>query len=268
MKTEPAEKRDPETDLEGALSLLLLGISILILLVKLIYAAFFDSSGLSGIPFLAPLSDSKIQAITADWVVYITVLTHVVRIKFGIAFLKYDTSYLAAGERLGFSGHDRKVRAIFILANAALATLVAAFLTAKYPSLLIIAMLLVQSVVILWYDWKTRRQLFTEDTDRKANFLIVAGDLAFFAFCLAAALFHFSYQSDGAFGGFMLGYFCLIAFAAFELLTLVLVVEFFFTYREGLRQAWKTFKQAFDTGEFNDGEQDAAEQPATAGESK
>ena len=239
-------------DLEGTLSFVLLAISILILLFKFLYAI-FSSDGLSEMPFLAPLSDSTIEKISADWIVFITLLTHVIRIKFGIAFLKYDKSYLDAGKELKLGPKDELRRNQFIILNAVFATLVAAFVSSSYPSYLILIILLFQAVLILAYDWYTKEQLFVKDTDRKANFLILAGDIAFFFFCSATLIFHLSIDLNlSTISQFLLGYFCLIAFAVFELLTLVLLIESFFTYKEGLKHAYSTFKQTFLTGDFED----------------
>jgi len=216
---------------------------ILIILIKFLYAI-FAKGGTQNMPFLYAFHISTIQAIQADWLVFVLLFVHVIRVKCGILFLMYDSSYLAAGQRLGVSRREERVRNRFILFNALSAILISGFVLASLPCWVISWVLFLQALSIIAFDWYNRRQLFQEDVDRKSNMLVVAGDLGLLLLSVGILLYHLTVDPESPGSGlpsFLSAYFCLFAFAELELLLLLLAAEVSFTYRDGLRMAWRDF---------------------------
>lgn len=211
---------------------------IAILIILFLYSIIFNAPKDSDPTFLDLYSGVKLQDISARYLVFFTILIHITRIHFGICFLQFDKSYLHAGETLGEGGISNKSKTIFIIINLLFSFALSNFLFSDIYMIIPI-LLLGQSLIILWYDWANRAQLFCKDVDRKSNLLIILGDLGFFFFGLGIFIFQYfligNIPENNAIGP----YFCLSAFLVLELLALVLIMETIFTYKEGLVDSFR-----------------------------
>ncbi|WP_373055455.1 hypothetical protein [Zunongwangia sp. H14] len=228
-------------DLLQAISFVALVIPILILIAKIVYTA-TDEDGIESIKFVEPLSKSAINDIRANWIVLIGILLHVIRIKLGIFFLQYDQTYLAAGKKVSSKIKKDIIRNRFIIANVIITFFLASSIGANFSEWLIVILLLLQAIIILWYDWYNKDQLFHRDSDKKSNFLILIGDIAFFGLVILTFIYYLVFDMDALTeDNLLISYYCLAAFSVLELITIIFFVEIFFTYKEGVETAYKNF---------------------------
>lgn len=234
--------------LAGILTFLLMVFSLGLLVIQYIYIGLFDD-GIVSINFFENIYYSKIESLNASYLVFLTLLVHITRIQLGITFIQYDRSYLQAGLEMEQDKISVKWRNAFIIFNGVITLTTSTLIISAVHPLVVIVILLIQASIILAYDWFNREPLFRKDIDRKANFLIVVGDLGFLLFVIGIMSFQiFSQMNDDVANSSYSTYFCLISFAVFELLTLVLIMEIIFTYKEGIRLAMRDLKQMILNG--------------------
>ena len=252
MSNAPDPSEQSTQSLDSALSFFLLMISILMLCIKFLYTVLFGH-GTSQMRFLHCFSASAIEDLTANWIVFVTLIVHVVRTKIGIAYLRYDTTYLNAGVELGTGPQQVRFRNRFVVLNAGISLLIAYLFLSTYPPIVLNVLLIFQGCYSIYFDWYNRKELFHDQADKKANLLIVVGNIGFLLFAVGAAVFHFlapdpqNVPASGA-PAIIVAYYCLFAFAILEMIGLILISELVFTYREAIRLAWGDFKRVLAAG--------------------
>jgi hypothetical protein len=246
----PVSQPSDDYDLGNAIAFIGLFVSLVMFVTKFAVSVIQHGST-TGTPFFYVFNVSKIHAIHADWLVFLALLVHIVRTKFGIAFLRYDESYLAAENSLGRRPEVKRLRDLFILFNAGAMIAIPSILMTSWPCWIVALLVLLQALSILAFNWYNREQLFLKDTDRRSNLMVVVGDIGVLLLGLGALVFHLvvgANPSIKAGAGLIVDYFCLFSFGVLELLILLLAGETAFTYRQALNTSWQDLKRVFVSG--------------------
>lgn len=120
----------------------------------------------------------------ANWLFTVALSIHTLRIFCGIHFISNDSSFNAAKDRIlskltGDQRLRRKVAdAVMILLQVFLLGVLAYFVKSNYvrPTT---AIMLLQMILIIWFDWYNRR-VFLEDENKVSTVLILFEDLVLF----------------------------------------------------------------------------------------
>lgn len=248
LKTETANSSS-DYFLGNALSFVGFFTWIVIFIAKFTFSV-IEKGGTDGIPFFHAFSLSKIENISADWLVFSAILIHIFRIKFGIDFLKYDKTYISTGKNITAYNDTEYFRNIFILFNAVAVIVLGSVLLTSWPCWLPGLILLSQSVSIIIFNWYNKEQLFQKNVDRKSNLIVVMSDFGVLILSISVLYFHVfvvgSTTSKKTLS--VSSYFCLISFSVLELLFILLLVEIAFTYKQAIYSSWHDFKRVLTNG--------------------
>lgn len=185
-------------------------------------------NSIASYPFMHEFREATLVVWSADWLVFLFVLVHAVRLAFGVLFLMHDDSLLATFD-LAKPSHRFFKKALFVFAIALFLSLVVLVLAMRYEILR--GVLLTQGAMLLVFDVVYFRWLIMKDKDWRWNVLILIGDAAFGVFLVL----------EGKFlnerGPVLLEWFGLAVYTVATLHILILVLEVPFTYGNAIRNA-------------------------------
>lgn len=209
---------------------------LICILIGLAYHAYcvLQANGPSSYPFMHEFREGTLVGWSADWLVFVFLLVHAVRLAFGVLFLMHDDTLLATFDP-DKRWHLVLKKLLFVFAIALFLSLVALVLTMRSEVLhnVLLGQATILLVIDVVYSW-----WLLKDKDWRWNVLIYIGDLAFWVFV------YLEYIFLNECGPVLLRWFGLTVYTVVIINIIILVLEVPFTYGNSIKNAAHNFTKS------------------------